>query len=51
MSNFRDYWHDLQKGFGKACRWEEVLETREIKNYAIEKSDLNGGVSMESIEP
>lgn len=29
VSNFRDYEHDLQKGLGKACRWEEVLETRD----------------------
>lgn len=40
------------------CRkdWERHVDgkkywRREIKNYAIEKSDLNGRVSMESIEP
>lgn len=32
-------------------KWEKGLEVTEVKNYAIEKSDLNRGASIGSIEP
>lgn len=32
-------------------KWEKVLETREVKNYAIETFDLHTGASKGCIEP